>query len=241
MSQFKGYLGITLGTMLGLTAWSAQAFVFPVASTVEWPKEIQLLIESEISRLTQEGLKYKELLYTDLLGRVGGAGLENAPYIQELKTAANNGASTINATAIQLKNVADLGTYTGATQKAIEDNYVLQANKMQEYTDTMRQTIINNQKNAMNQIAKADIAMAAAVATEAKNLAVGAMPDNQSQKMAQAKDVLGSYELIVGSDRRIYERSLQASALDASKSRLEAMKVLQRVSATGQQAKTGGK
>ena len=241
MKRISFYLGSAAVVGLCLTASIARAaFLIPIASIYEFSfPDLKLLIESELTRWKQEALKYDEILYTDTLGKVGGGSLRGVSgkvneIIAETQEMAGNGSNIIahSGTGYRLKDVPNLGNYTQETREQIEKNLVVQAKKGIEYTTAETKKIMENQRIAINDFATSGIAMGATETVNAGVSADDSQPKKRAEQIAKAKDVGAMYELITGMDRHIYERSLHASAVEASDAGIRALQVLQGLSRT---------
>ena len=210
--------------------------VCPVEANAEWSSEIKLLVESEISKAIQNGVKMKEMMLTDLMA--GQLGANNV--LSEIQTASKDGASAIQKTAVQLDKVTDLSDYTEATQKALTENYVINEDKILEYSRTELDQIEENQRKALNDLVEANIAYGTINTVEASVGAGESEPDKRANDVGQAKDLKSLYEMMLGMDRKSYERSLKTSALDATDAGVYAMQVLQGVSQSNRYRVSGG-
>ena len=241
MKLFSTRLGamVVLGGMMMAT--SAQAyFLIPIASNYEnIQHNIKLMIESEITRWNQASLLYKEMLYTDLMGKVGGASLGKNNVIEQMKEASKDGASSISSTTPNLKKVSNLSSYEGGTKQALEDNYIVRAQKGLDYSEMQIAEIQQNQREAIDELARAGIAEAAVEIVGTSIDATDSEPGKRADDMAKAKDMNAMYELMLGMDRRNYERSLRISTVEATDAGIQAMQTLQGISkvAAGRQKK----
>ena len=241
MKLFSTRLGamIILGGMMMATSAQA-AYLIPIASNFEnINHNIKLLLESEITRWKQEALKYKEMLYTDLMGKIGGASLGISKVIDEMKEAAKDAASSITSTTPTLKKVSNLSSYKGSTKQSLENNYIIQAKKGLEYSEMKIAEIQENQRIAIDELARAGIAEAAVEIVGASIDASNSEPKKRAGEISKAKDMNAMYELALGMDRRNYERSLRISTVEATNAGIQAMQTLQGISkvAAGRQKK----
>jgi len=239
MNKFKQSVCLlTLGLMC-LAAVPVRAYFLPIDSVYEniWP-DLELLIESEITRWKQEGLKYKEVVYTDTLGTIGEGndgkpGLQVVPgvdeaeenqILSEVRGNAGEGAGIITETMAEADK---------AYSELVEDEnkkYIEANKKKDEYTETDVESIYEYQADSLNDIAVHGIAMAAMETANAGANAAQSDPELRAKEIAMATDLGGMFELMLGMDRRIYERSLEVSAIDAANATLNAMRVLQGLS-----------
>ena len=231
-----------LGLVMGISSVvSAQVLcplmpVCPVEANAEWMSEIKLLVESEISRTIQNGVKMKEMMLTDLMsGQLGGNNV-----LSEIQTASKDGASAIEKTAVQLKNVSDLGNYTQATRDALTENYMINEKKILDYSSDELDKIEEQQRVALNNLVEANIAYGTINTVEASVGAGESEPEKRAQDIGQAKNLKSLYEMMLGMDRKNYERSLKVSALDATDSGVYAMQVLQGLSQSNRYNFAGG-
>ncbi len=223
--------GFYFGIMMGISSVaSAQVLcplmpVCPVEANAEWMSEIKLLVESEISKAIQNGVKMKEMMLTDLMtGELGGNNV-----LSEIQTASKDGASAIQKTAVKLENVSDLSNYTEA-QKALTENYMVDADKILNAANTELNKIEENQRVALNDLIEANIAYGTINTAEATAGASESEPDKRANDIGQAKNLKSLYEMMLGMDRKSYERSLKTSALDATDAGVHAMQILQGLS-----------
>ena len=241
MKLFSTRLGMmaVLGGMMMATSAQA-AFLIPIASNYEnTMHNIKLMVEAEVTRWNQEALKYKEMLYTDLMGKVGGGSLGKNNVIDQMREAAKDGDSSIGNTTASIKGISNLSTYKGNTKQTLEDKYIVQAKKGLDYSEMDVAEIQENQRVAVDALARAGIAEAAVEIVGAEIDASDSDPKKRADDMAKAKDMNAMYELMLGMDRRVYERSLRVSTIEATDAGIQAMQTLQGLSkvASGRQKK----
>ena len=228
MSICKAYLrGIIVSGVL-LASVAARAFIIPVASTyeIEMPDK-QLMIESELTRWKEEALKYREMAYTDLIGRVGGGGLEDGGMMSQVKTALDDNVSLMRETQMKLNQVTDLGAYTAATQQQIEDAYLLSPEEALQLPTVEKEKILDNQKEALNDWAGTGLSMSVAALEAAKKNAEESEPEKRAEQLSQAKDLNSMRELMLRMDRNVYARQLQLAGMEATLAGIQAMQLMQ--------------
>ena len=243
MKRFYKCLGVATIVASSWLARTAEAyFAIPILSREENTFEhIWLVIESEIKRWKQEGLKYRELARTDLLGRVGGGSLGESEIIHQVEDAAKDGSGAIQKVAFSLPHVKHLQKYTDSLPD-IEENYVIAPNKGLKYTSSALENIRENQRIAINDMATKGIALAAVDTVWTSINAGDSDPDTRAGDIAQAKDVNAMIELMVGLKRAQYERALRISAIEAADASLQAMQMLQKLGKTASShVREGGK
>lgn len=227
--SFRFGLLAMLGVCLLAHSVSA-AYVIPINSRYEKRTfDINLMIESEMTRWKQEALKYKEMMYTDMMGKAGGGSLGKNKIIEEMKDAAKDGTGAIGNTTASLRYLSNLSNYDSVKDNLAE-HYVVRAEKGIKYTQSELEEIYENQRVAIDELARAGITQAAVEIVGAEIDASNSTPEKRAQEMAKAKDLNAMYELVLGMDRRNYERSLRISALDATDAGIQAMQVLQGIS-----------
>ena len=225
MKNLYSRLGVAAMIGLCLLPRVSSAYVIPINSVHEnRTSNIALLIESEITRWKQEALKYREMLYTDILGKEGSLGKNKV--ISEVEEAAKDGASALQKAETNLKNVSNLSDYNSAKSN-LEKYYTVDPNKGLEYTTKETEDILESQRVAINDMAKDGIALAAVDTVWASINASKSDPDERSKEMAKAKDMNAMYELMLGLDRANYERALRISSIEATDAGIRAMQTLQ--------------
>ena len=213
---------------------TAQSYVIPIVSVEENAMpNLMLLIESEITRWQQEALKYQEMLYTDLTGKVGGGSLGQNNVVSQMHESAKDAANTIGKTTPRLEFVPDLSDYTAAKEK-IENYYLIKPEQGRLYTTEAIRTIQENQRTALNDFAVASVVQASVNAVGSAVEKIDSEPDQRANDIAKAKDVNAMLEMLLAMDRKAYEKSLQISALEAADAGVQAMLVLKGISQTGQ-------
>ena len=228
MSICKAFLqGIIVSSVL-LGSVAARAFIIPVAWTYEITMpDLQLMIESELTRWKEEALKYREMAYTDLIGRVGGGGLEDDVIMSQVKTALDDNVSLMRETQMKLNQVTDLGAYTAVTQKQIEDAYLLSPEEALNLPTVEKEKILNNQKEALNDWAGTGLSMSVAALEAAKKNAEESEPEKRAGQLSQAKDLNSMRELMLRMDRNVYARQLQLAGMEATLAGIQAMQLMQ--------------
>ena len=212
----------------------AQSYVIPIVSTEENAMpNLMLLIESEITRWQQEALKYQEMLYTDLVGKVGGGSLGPNNVVSQMKESAKDAANAIGNTTAKLEFVPNLSNYATAKEQ-IEKYYLIKPEYGRYYTTDAIKTIKNNQQAALNDLAISAITQASVNMVGAAVENIGSEPDKRANDIAKAKDLNAMLEMLLAMDRKSYEKSLQISALEATDAGVQAMLVLKGLSQTGQ-------
>ena len=233
MCRFKKWIIAIVGLIGILTAGAAQAYIIPVASVYEINgPDWQLFLEAELTRWKQEALKYREMAYTDTLGRIGGPVLNDGGILSQMQGAATDSSNLIEQTIVPIPYVSDLGTYSEATQKQIEDNLMLPARKGLSFTSAQIDEIAEKQRVVINDWAEGGIAMATAVVADTTDTAVASLPETRGGQLASAQDLSSMFEMMLRMDRQIYERSLQLSAIEATDAGVTALQLLQGLSRT---------
>ncbi len=234
MSYKKTILGIMTLMSVLMVSYSGAAYVIPISSAEEnsWPN-MKLLVESEITRWQQEALKYQEMLYTDLIGKVGGGSLGKNNVVTQMKEAAKDGANIIEQTTVELEKITDLSDYSKAKQE-IEKYYLIRPEYGKLYSEDVVRQLHENQKAALNSLAIGSITQAAVNTVGAAVSKVNSEKEARAKDISKAKDVNSMIEMMVGMDRQTYERMLQISALEAADAGVQAMSVLKGISETGQ-------
>jgi hypothetical protein len=215
-------------------AQPARSYVIPIVSTEENAMpNLMLLIESEITRWQQEALKYQEMLYTDLIGKVGGGSLGQNNVITQMQDAAKDAAGAIGNTTAKLEFVPNLSNYATAKEQ-IENYYLVRPEYGRFYTTDDIRNIQENQRVALNDLAVSAITQASVNMVQSAVEKSDSEPKQRANDISKAKDVNGMLEMLLAMDRKAYERSLQISALEATDAGVQAMLVLKGISQTGQ-------
>ena len=233
--SFKKYLSVAI-LLGGMTMTQAvqSAYVVPINSRKEnGEPNIMLLIEAEITRWQQDALKYQEMLYTDLVGKVGGGSLGDNDVISQMKESARDGANIIGRTTVELGKVTDLSNYATAKQE-LEKYYLIRPEYGKLYSEDVIRQLKENQRIAVNDLAVGAIAQAAVNTVGASVSKSNSEKEVRSKEIAKAKDVNAMMEMMIGMDRQAYEKMLQISATEAADAGVQAMVVLKGLSATGQ-------
>lgn len=210
----------------------AQAYLIPIASVEENAiPNLMLLVESEITRWKQEALKYQEMIYTDLVGKVGGGSLGENNVVEQLKEAAKDGSAVIGNTTVKLDKISDLGDYSKAKEE-IEKHYMIQSVIGKFYPTGLVKEIQERQRVALNDLTVGAITQGAVDVVGAIVSRGDSDPKSRAKDIAKAKDLNAMAEMLLAMDRRAYERSLQTSALEAADAGVRAMSVLKGLSET---------
>ena len=234
MSYKKHILGTIVLAGVLMAVQPVQAWLVPILSAEENARpNLKLLVESEITRWKQEALKYQEMIYTDMIGKVGGGSLGQNNVVDQMQEAAKDGASVIGHTTAQLKGVSNLSDYASAKAE-IEMLYFVKPEYGRFYTLEAIQQLQENQRVALNDLAVASITQASVDTVGALVSKGDSTPKTRAKDISKAKDMNAMMEMLLAMDRRAYERSLQISALEAADAGVQAMLVLKGISATGQ-------
>ena len=227
MNKLKLSVG-TLAIGLFLMAMPAKAYIIPIASLTEnrqpnW----RLLIESELTRWKQDALKQKEIIYTETLGKRGtgddgtgklakvpGIAASHSEIITQMQEGAEQGANIIEKS---------------STNVTTSDFSGIDASTGRDYTDTELSETFEKHRTALNTVATYAIAMGATETVNAAIRSAESAPKKRTEQFAKAKELGEMYELMLGQDRKIYERSLHAAALEATAGGLEAARILQSI------------
>ena len=228
-----------------LATFSAKAYIcpIPIFSTYEnaFP-DLRLAEEAVVTLTRQTTLWRKELDYTDALGirekgylrPVPGVKGKHNEIITQMQKAAGESANIIGNSESSIDGVSDLGNYSSA-QGQIRGEltvrpYAERGGK--NYTTAELNDILGNQRTSVNDFSANAIGMGATVVVNAAVAAEESIPKERAKQIAKAKTMAELYELMLGLDRRIYERSLLASAVEATNAGVEALRVLTGVSTT---------
>jgi hypothetical protein len=112
--------------------------------------------------------------------------------------------------------------------------------KILDYSSDELDKIEEQQRIALNNLVEANIAYGTINTVEASVGAGESEPEKRAQDIGQAKNLKSLYEMMLGMDRKNYERSLKVSALDATDSGVYAMQVLQGLSQSNRYNFAGG-
>lgn len=242
MSKLKSCVSAVavMGLCLGIVQAQA-SYIIPIESNYENnAPNIRLLIESEITRWKQEALKYKEMIYTDTVGEQKGNKLRPVPpaksgdineIIAETKVSAKEGATIIGNSLSEISGVSDIGNYS-SSKSTFENKYTVQYERASDYTQNELDTIDENQRVVLNDWGSNGAAMGAAIVANAADVAAKSEPKKRAKEIAQAKELGAMFELMLGMDRRIYERSLMVSATEAATAGVKAMQIIRGASKT---------
>ncbi|MDY6407963.1 MAG: hypothetical protein SPL08_04620 [Pseudomonadota bacterium] len=249
MKFIKEGLGTLLvAGMCGATL-SAQAVLIcptPICSVYEnlYP-DLYLTEEALITSADQASKKQKEVKYTKTLGTMSGKGLKPVPgvgkkykkhneIIAQMQEGAGNGANIIAQSTVQIDGIDNLGDYSVA-KSDINNQLTVRPyaeRNGKNYTTAELDKILENQRTALNDYAANAIAMGATETVNAAGAAAESDPEDRAKQIAKADTLAELYELMLGMDRRIYERSLHASAVEAANAGVDALRVLSGVSTT---------
>ena len=240
---------VSLGTLLVagvcVATFSAKAYIcpIPIFSTYEnaFP-DFRLAEEAVLTLTRQVTLWQKELEYTDALGKrkngylrpVRGVKGDHNEIITQMQKAAGESANIIQKSGARIDGVGDLGNYASAQGQMKSEltvrPYAERGGK--NYTTGELNDILENQRTAVNDFSASAIGMGATISVNAAVAAEESIPKERSKQIAKAKTLAELYELMLGLDRRIYERSLLASAAEATVAEVEALRVLTGASTT---------
>ena len=250
MNKLKLSIGALAIAMVVGAVVPAEAYIIPIrsnyeawnAGSVDW----RLFLESELTRWKQDNLKRKEIKYTDKVGQQGQgddgkAGLQMVrgtkgkqnEIITEMRKSAGNGKSAISNTdaGLDLSGLKGYASYDGSDADSQADSdFVVHANIGDTYSQSQLKSIYEKQGTNLNEAAANAIAYGA---VETVNAAVDAAQSDKKERakqMAKATELSSALELMLGLDRRIYERSLHVSGLEATAAGVEAIQILQGVS-----------
>lgn len=249
MNSLKTNLGALLVAGVCLATFSAKAGWFcptPVYSTYEnRTPDYNLMQESILTEAKEASLKQKEVKYTNSLGKRQGDGLrpvrglksKHSEVITEMQTGAKNGASIIGNSKTEIANVSDLGNYSSAKSQINKELTIrpYAERNGKEYTSAEIQTVLENQRTVVNDFSANAIGMGAAETVNAAGSAAESDPETRAKEVAKAETLAELYELMLGMDRKIYERSLHASAVEATNAGVVAIQLL-----TGASTTSGG-
>lgn len=225
------HIAVLFGVLMSVQ--QADCYLVPINSSQEnaFPN-MKLMIEAEITRWQQEALKYQEMLYTDLMGKVGGGSLGMNNVISQTQEAAKDGVNIIQNTTAKLEFLPTPEDYKTAKEN-IEKYYLIRPEIGQFYsTDAIRQ-IQENQRTALNDLTVASITQASVDTVGSFISKTDSEPETRAKDIAKAKDLNAMLEMLTAMDRKIYERSLQSAALEAADAGVQAMLVLKGISTTG--------
>jgi len=192
-------------------------------------------------------LMQDETKYTKALGKRKGNHLKPVPgvgkkykkhneIIVQMQEAAGNGANIIQNSSASLSEIgiSDLGNY-GSAKSQIQEKLTVRPYSERNgktYTTAELNEILENQRTAINDFSANAIGMGAAETVNAACDAADSNPEDRAKQVAKAKTLAELFELMLGMDRRIYERSLHVSAVEATNAGVEALRVMTGVSTT---------
>jgi len=245
MKSYKISLGTLLAAGVCLATFSAKAYIcpIPIYSVYEntFP-DFQLVEESTVTLAKQILLEDKETSYTDALGKRQGGHLRPVPgvkgkhneIITQMQKGAGNGANIIHNSSASIAGVENLGDYSSSKSQVQNKLTVrpFEERNGKSYTTNELNTIVENQRTAINDFSANAIGMGAAETVNAVAAAAESDPKERSKQVAKAKTLAELYELMLGMDRRIYERSLHVSAVEATNAGVEALRILTGASTT---------
>ena len=200
-----------------------------------------LMEESIITGEGQELLAQKEEEYTEAIGKRQGDALRPVPgvkskhneIITQMQKEAGDGANIIQNSSANVE-ISNLGDYSSAKGQ-IEEKWTVRPKSERNgknYTTSELNTILESERTAVNDFAANAIGMGAAETVNAAVAAAESDPETRAKQIAKAETLAELYELMLGMDRRIYERSLHASAVEATNAGVEALQALAGISAT---------
>ncbi len=249
MKSLKVSLRTAVITGVCMAAFSAGAYLCiptPICSVYEnlFP-DFYLMEESIITGSEQQSLAEKEEKYTNAIGRqqggylrpVRGVKSKHSEIITKMQEAAGNGANIIqksSSTSLDDIGISDLGNYSSAKSQ-IEEKLTVRPKSERNgknYTTADLNTILQQERTAVNDFAANAIGMGAAETVNAAVVAAESDPETRAKQIAKAETLAELFELMLGMDRRIYERSLHASAVEATNAGVEALQALAGTSAT---------
>ena len=163
---------------------------------------------------------------------VPGVKKKHNEIIVQMQEAAGNGANIISNSKLSIDGIDNLGDYSSAKSQ-IDEKLVVRPYSERNgktYTTAELNEIFEKQRTAINDFAANAIGMGAAETVNAMGDAVDSNPEDRAKEIAKAKTLAELFELMIGMDRRIYERSLHASAVEATNAGVEALQALAGVS-----------
>ena len=251
MNKLKLGVGmLAIAVALGVAS-PVRAYIIPIMSRVEaWnpgSMDWRLFLESELTRWKQENLKHKEMTYTDKVGEQGKgddgkSGLQKVPgthgkkqsqIITETRKSAKNGSGAISNTDadVDTSGLKKYAYYDGSdASKQSSSDWVMHANIGDTYSQSQLKSIYETMGTNLNQSATNAIAYGAVETVSAAVDASQSDKEERAKQMAKGQELSSASELMLGEDRRIYERSLHVSALEATAAGIEAIQVLQSIS-----------
>ena len=252
MSKLKWGVGALAIMVACMAATPGKAFIIPIMSEYEAymgtiSPDMKEQLESILTQFKQEALKHKELDYTDHVGNrgVGDDGKKGLQMvagtkrekqnqiITETRKSAGNGSGAIGNTNadVDISGLKAYSNYNGSNASAQSENdWIVHANIGDTYTQNQLRNIYEKQGTNLNNAAANAIAYGA---VETVNAAVDAAQSDKKERakqMAKGKELSSALQLMLGLDRRIYERSLHASAIEATAAGVEAIQILQSIS-----------
>jgi len=250
MNKLKLSIGALAIAMAVGAVVPARAYIVAIESDYEaWdPGSVdwRLHLESELTRWTQDNTKRKEINYTDKVGQQGqgddgkdglqmvrGTKGKQNEIITEMRKSAGNGKNAISNTdaGVDASGLKGYSNYDGSDADSQDDNdWVVHANIGDTYSQDQLRKIYEKQGTYLNETAANAVAYGA---VETVNAAVDAAQSNKKERakqMAKATELSSGLELMLGLDRRVYERSLHVSGLEATAAGVEAIQILQGVS-----------
>ena len=244
MKSFKIGLSTLLVAGVCLVAFSAKAYWCWQYVDSVYENEVpdkNLMVESGKTMAREALAKRNETTYTNSLGKFKGGSLRPVPGVEkkykkhneiivQMQEAAGNGANIINNTQTSTTNIgiSNLGNFSVAKGE-MDDNLTVAPYEDRNgkiYTTQELNDILTKQRTAINDFSANAIAMGAAETVNAAGAAAESTPKKRAKQIAKAETLAELYELMLGMDRRIYERSLHASAVEATNAGVEALMVL---------------
>jgi len=242
MKNFKRALSMVAVAGVCLASLSAQSGGFmncPEPIESEYENDFPNFFLSEESIVTyakQSLLKHKEETYTKTLGIRKGNHLRPVPGVEkkhneiivQMQEAAGNGGNIIANSPLKIEGVDNLGDYSSAKSKIQEKLTIRPTSERngQVYTTAEMNEIMENRRTATNDFSAAAAGMGAAETVNAASVAAESNPEERAKEVAKAETLAELYELMLGMDRRIYERSLHASAVEATNAGVTALSLL---------------
>ena len=201
-----------------------------------------LMDESVMTAAKQVSLASDEKEYTNALGEQKGGHLKpvkgvkkkHNEIIVQMQEGAGNGANIISKSNLSISGIDNLGDYSSAKSQ-IQDKLTVRPYSERNgrvYTTAELDEILENQRTAINDFAANAIGMGAAETVNAAGVAAESNPEDRAKEVAKAKTLAELFELMLGMDRRIYERSLHVSAVEATNAGVEALQLLVGIAST---------
>ncbi|MBR6412474.1 MAG: hypothetical protein IKS41_04870 [Alphaproteobacteria bacterium] len=207
--------------------------------------DLFLMEEAIVTAFQQQSLASDEHDYTKALGKRKGNYLKPVPgvgkkykkhneIIVQMQEAAGNGANIIQKSETSINGISNLGNYSSAKSQ-IQNKLTVRPYSERNgktYTTAELNEILENQRTAINDLSANAIGMGAAETVNAACDAADSTPKDRAKQVAKAETLAELYELMLGMDRRIYERSLHVSAVEATNAGIEALRIMTGASTT---------